>query len=218
MAWDKDNPGDNVKIRNIAQEIRANWDAIENGDENVSGVAGLLEQLSVQFSNRSSVASSADPTTNAGTHYLYSKEDGIGTQELYTKDFDGNVIQLTNEGKIGGPSSQVNVQDVSFSAGTETYNENNAITAWAYVNGSGTLQDGVGLTSSRDSTGIYTLTFTTVAANATYGVLVIPLHTPPNPRIMSYSNLSTTDFKVRNVNADGIYGDTSFSVMVMGGR
>ena len=88
MAWDKTKPGNSEKIRNLGTVIRANWEAIEEGDD--VGVANMLQMRSVQLDNRTGLAANNDAQTNAGTHYLYSKDDADAVQEAFFKDSAGS--------------------------------------------------------------------------------------------------------------------------------
>ena len=50
---------------------------------------------------------SADPTAVANKGFLYAKDDG-GDTELFYRDDSGNIVQLTQNGEIGGTGSKIN--------------------------------------------------------------------------------------------------------------
>lgn len=215
MAWSKILPGNNEKIRNLGSVIRPNWEAIEEGDD--VGVANMLQMRSVQLDNRTGLAANSDPITNAGTHYVYSKDDGGGTQEGFMKDSAGNVLQLTNGGKIGSTSMNYEADTISFDA-TRTYNENNIVPAWGYV-ASGALSYGNGVSSvAKISTGLYEITFTAGRLTTTsYAVVAMGVTNVSSS--WDGSTKTTTNFRCQfRQSADGSLKDSNFFFMVTGGQ
>ncbi len=219
MAWNKALPTDAEKIRNLGIVIRPNWEAIEEGDD--VGVGSMLQMRSVQLDNRTGLAANNDPITNAGTHYVYSKDDGGGVQEGFMKDSAGNVIQMTNDGGIGSASTTIHFNDLTNDDGTTTYDEKNLVAYWATVTAGGSIsaQSG-GLSVSKTGNSTYRVTFSTAQLNANYAVNVTANHNPGNPRICTYYTPTTANFNVKIVNQNGtqISAGAAFSVTVYGGR
>jgi hypothetical protein len=79
VAFDKTQPTDTTKIRNLGVVIRPNWVAIEQGDDTFRPLAENLQ-------NRTPSALPPDPTLLADTSKLYCKEDGSGVAELFNMD------------------------------------------------------------------------------------------------------------------------------------
>jgi len=91
MAFDKDKPGNNDKLKNSAGDLRDNFTAIQEGE---------VQHEAVQLTRQG-----ADPApttaTNAGYFYGLEKtqDDGSTTStEAHWQDEDGNVTQLTSGG------------------------------------------------------------------------------------------------------------------------
>lgn len=84
---------------------------------------------------------------------------------------------------------------------------------WALVQSDGALTVGYNLTSSKDSTGIYTLTIGTDMASANYAVVVTPLS---GNVVVSSNTYAAGSFKVEtrtgttNVNADCVFNVVIF--------
>jgi hypothetical protein len=215
MAWDKSLPNNGTKIRNYPTVLTSNFAAVEEGGT-------TLQFWKQNFIERNAIPSApaVDPARIDDVMQVYSKQNADGETDLYVTDDRAiaNVIELTENGKVGGRAQSFVMQDVSFGTKTDLYTEDNMVTAWAYVNSAGALQDGTGLTSVKNSTGKYTISFSTSASNATYGVLLTSLHTPGNPRVGHYNTLTVNDFDVAFVNASGTHTNTDFTVMVIGGR
>jgi hypothetical protein len=222
MAWNKELPGDTEKIKSLGTVIRPNWEAIEEGDD--VGVANMLEMRSIQLDNRTGLAANTDPQTNAGTHYLYSKDDGDAIQEAFMKDSAANIIQLTNDGGIGSKSMRLHFEDFTNDQGTTVYDERNFVAYWAYINAEGTIvsqSETSGLTCVRTaSTSTYTISFTTVQSSINYGVTATALHSAGNPRICHYNTNLVGSFVIQIVNTAGstITAGSPFTVTVYGGR
>jgi len=217
MAWDKTKPTDAEKIRNLGIVIRPNWEAIEEGDD--VGVANMLEMRSVQLDNRTGLAANNDPTTNAGTHYVYSKEDGGGDQEGFMKDSAGNVIQMTNDGALGSDSTRINFEDFTNDAGTTVYDEKNLVAYWARVTSNTIASQGGGLSMAYVANARYDFTFTTPQSASNYAIVATAI-AGGNPRIAVYTNVTANGFRVQIINQNGtlISGGSDFSVSVFGGR
>lgn len=88
MAWDKSEPQDTTKIRNLGAVIRNNNAAIEDAESSFKPVA-------MNLNNRTPLAVSNDPTQIADSYIVYCKDDTAGNPELFGIDDAGNVSQLT---------------------------------------------------------------------------------------------------------------------------
>jgi hypothetical protein len=108
VAFDKTQPTDTTKIRNLGVVIRPNWVAIEQGDDTFRPLAENLQ-------NRTPSALPPDPTLLADTSKLYCKEDGSGVAELFNMDATGQIIQLTEDGNMGGQTTGIYTNGVSVS-------------------------------------------------------------------------------------------------------
>lgn len=215
MGWDKKLPIDAQPLRTLASVIRNNWDAIEEGDE-VSGTD--LVYRSLQFGNRTVIASAADPATVSTSHFLYTKEDDGAVQELYSKDAAGNITQLTNDGAIGGPGTKFQ------SEGGFSFSTNNFVWAYGRINISGgTIDGGEGLSGyTINGNGEFQITFSRTPDNANYmiwGTSAVGT-SQVNPRVVEFMNLTNTTagFTCRLKRADGTTVTTEdFYIAVIGG-
>jgi len=223
MAWNAALPANNEKIRNLGTVIRPNWEALQQGDD--VGVSGMLEMRSVQLDNRTGLAANNNPITNAGTHYLFSKNDSGGTQEGFAKDSAGNVIQFTNGGKIGSTSTSYEANSVRLTSltfdGSVTYNANNLIRAWGIVASAGTsfvTNKGFPGTVTLEGAATYVITITGMAAGGgnfasadSYGTLVTPAFTSTGTAASVHTKTATS-FKVNIVNAAGTATAAQFTI------
>lgn len=96
MVWDKTEPTNSTKLRNLGIVIRPNWLAIEEADSSFQPDAMIL-------TDRTPLGVSNDPTaavsggTSRGNGYtLYCKQDSSGDQQLYGIDPSSNIIQFTS--------------------------------------------------------------------------------------------------------------------------
>jgi hypothetical protein len=94
MVWDKAEPQNTTKLRNLGIVIRPNWDAIEDGDATFKPVA-------LNLNNRTPLAVPNDPTAIAETVILYTKDDASGNPQLNAIDQSSTITKLT-----GGSSTQ----------------------------------------------------------------------------------------------------------------
>ena len=76
MAFDKTQPTDTTKIRNLGVVIRPNWVAIEEADS-------TFRPYALNLQNRTPLGVSNDPASIADTYILYEKDDGSGNPELF---------------------------------------------------------------------------------------------------------------------------------------
>lgn len=218
MAWNKALPGNSEKIRDLGRVIRPNWEAIEEADETAGTPLSVRATL---MADRSVVAVAADPVVSGATTYLYSKQDGGGVQEAYIRDAASNIVQMTNDGGLGAADMRINFQDFTNDNGTTVYDERNFVAYWAVVNAAGAIQaQSGGLTCVRIDTARYTIGFSAAQSSVNYGVTANALHTPGNPRICSYDNVTVNDFRLMVYNQNGTFitSGAPFTVVITGGR
>lgn len=88
MAFDKTQPQNTTKLRNLGVVIRPNWDAIETADSTF-----IPEALNL--ADRTAAGIANDPTAIADSVILYSKQDGSGNPQSFAIDPSSNIYQLT---------------------------------------------------------------------------------------------------------------------------
>lgn len=208
MAWDKTLPANSSKLRVSAGYIRDNWNAIQTG-----GVPYDKLKLKLQAAN---------PTREATYGWSFTKDPGTGYAELYYLD-DRNpasVIQLTNNGGIGA-TTQLLYGSAVITSGAYQNTQNAFCSAWALVASNGTLTEGFGLTSAKNSAGDYTLTITTPLSSSNYAIVGTVFSTSTRARVLYNYSKAAGNFSVRTqaINASaGDYEDNAFMVTVYGGR
>lgn len=209
MAFDKSQPADDTKIRNLGVVIRPNWQAIEEADSS-------FRPYALNLQNRTPLGASNDPALIADTSILYAKDDGAGNPEAYLEDGSGNILQVTEGGRLGGPSTNLTVNNVRFGSSTTNYTVNNIVTAWVKWNSAGTATASFGCTIARPATGVYQITFSTARANTNY----VPVATPfneGNTRMFKIDDLTTGSFKVYGYNEDNSARSVGGYCLVVGG-
>lgn len=105
MAWDKDKPIDDEKLRLLAGVIRDNWAEIEQNDSGV--LAGSLNQWAIHLidRNEASVTGPATPVAIDEVGILYCRDDGLGgKRDLFYRNADADV-QLTRNDKVSVASN-----------------------------------------------------------------------------------------------------------------
>tara|TARA_R110002096_G_scaffold48903_1_gene129384 strand:+ start:4731 stop:5387 length:657 start_codon:yes stop_codon:yes gene_type:complete len=215
MGWDKDLPIADQKLNTLAGVITDNWDAIQEADE-TSGTP--IHQKAVLLGDRTALAAANDdPTVVGATTYLYSKQDTGAVQEAYIEDAASNIIQLTNDGKIGATNVDYEANSISFD-GTITFNENNYIAAWGkIIDSSLTVSPSSGIsTVTRPATGEYLVTLSAnVVNNANYIVIPIAVGINEYSTVLSAFSFTSTQFKIKRLgnNGVGISGDLMFAVI-----
>lgn len=214
MAWNKNLPADNSKVRLVPGYLRANWSALEDGDVPYDKI----------YLNKQAV----DPTGVPNAGYIFPKDPGTGITEIYYKDSQAaaNAIQLTSSARLGAATTPMiceSIQAVNgYKIGASYTNTQNAFcSAWAVVDLNGNLLSGYGLTSSRNLVGDYTLNFSAALTGANYVVIGTVFTSLTRARVLYCYNRLAASFSVRTqaVNANaGTYEDADFMVTVFGGR
>lgn len=212
MAFDKTQPTDTTKIRNLGTVIRPNWVAIEEADS-------TFQPYAINLTDRDAAALSSNPTAIATAYITYCKQDASGDPEFFGIDPSSNVVQLTDAGFVGGPSQKLKTSGIRFGTATVDYARNNVISSWIKWTESGgilTTQASSRMSVARISEGLYQFTLSDTRANANY----IPLgnsDTGGNSRVFKFGTQTTTTFRVNIQNGDGNSRDSGGFVAVIGG-
>lgn len=223
MAWNKNLPANNSKIRLAPAYIRDNWDAIETG---------LVPYDYLQMNKKAD-----DPATTANRGWLFSKADSIsGYTEAFHKNSNGSVVQLTSNGFVG--SSTTPFFGTNFIAngyiqttsgltfdGSYNYTASNLIAARASISSGGSASQSDGITSNRTSTGIYEVVVSLgrLTVNS-YQVIATPLAsgstTILNIVTKPVVNAGTTTTIVIETKerSGGSHINAAFEIIIVGGR
>jgi hypothetical protein len=91
MPFDKTQPADSTKIRNLGVVTRPNWVAIEEADAS-------FKPYALNLTNRSVLPAPipADPAAIVDSYILYSKRDVAGSVQLYGINQAGTIVQISN--------------------------------------------------------------------------------------------------------------------------
>lgn len=212
MAFDKTQPTDTTKIRNLGVVIRPNWVAIEEADS-------TFQPYAINLTDRDAAALASNPTAIATAYIPYCKQDGSGNPEYFGIDASSNVIQFSEAGRIGGPSQNFKMNNFRFGSSTVDYGRNNILSSWIKWTEAGGVLTTVAssrMSVARVSEGLYTFTLTDTRSNANY----IPLgnaNTGGNSRVFKFGTQTTTTFRVNIQNGDGTSRDSGGFVAVIGG-
>jgi len=211
MAWNKDFPANNTKIRLDPAGVRANWDAIETG-----GVPYDFLKLQLQ---------GADHARETGYGWLYTKAGGSGRSELfYMDDRDPALVtRLTRDGGIGFFGQTLYGDEIILNDTSEfAYTRDAMISAAGRVSSSGTIQSGAFNIDSaqKNSTGDYTVFFDEDMSSSSNWTVVCNIITSGgnSERTCVVYEQETDRFSVRNFNSSGSLSDAGFGFVVIGGR
>lgn len=111
MAWDKTEPTNTTKIRNLGVVIRPNWDAIETADS-------TFQPEALNFTDRN--AGGIIPTNPAAistAYILYSRQDSGGVTELFASPPAGTPLQLTKGTPTHGTNGKTFLPGTQASGG-----------------------------------------------------------------------------------------------------
>jgi|GEM_PF-1798825 len=215
MAYDKTLPNNTTKIRNYPTVLTDNFSAIEEGDL-------TLKHWQVNFIERNAVPGAPppanDPTRADDTMIVFSKQDASSETELFVMDDrnPANIIQFTEDGRLGGTTTNLSINNFSFDGGTTTFDENNVINAHGAFNSAGTAIYVNACTVAKAGTGRYNVTFSTARANTNYAVTAICDDTG-NSRVAKLGNVTVNGFQLHVVQKDGNSRDIGCRFMVVGG-
>lgn len=207
MTWLINKPANSDNLASSDKFLRDNFEAIETG---------LVPYDYISLQDQSST----DPTTATGFGYLYAKQ-ASSKPELHWIDEDDNVIQLTSAGSFGNSnfnvdsSGNLDCTSISFDGGTNTFNASSMVKAWAtFIGTSGgfSVLDSYNCTPTRDSQGVYTLTWGTNFGSANYVVVGTAQSVSGNARIVMESEATAKAAGAAVINVR----DTSGSVQDSG--
>ena len=90
MAWDRLEPTDTTKIRNLGTVLRPNFQAIDSGDS-------TFKPIAINLSDRDTdpLSGSSNPTAIADAFLMYCKQDSFGNPELFGIDASSIISQFT---------------------------------------------------------------------------------------------------------------------------
>lgn len=209
MAWDTLQPTNTTKIRNLGVVIRPNWAAIQTADSTFTPDA-------FNFKNRTPSVVPIDPAAIATAYIAYCKESAAGFPELYGIDASSNIVQLTEQGRMGGPNTNITINNINFGTDTTNYTRNNIVYAYGRFTSAGGTVVANNCSIARISTGLYEVTLNPVANNTNY-VPVANAFDEGNCRVCKINVISTSKFRIRIVNDDGDNRDTGGFFHVVGG-
>jgi hypothetical protein len=210
MAFNKAEPQDTTKIRNLGVVIRPNWVAIEEADSS-------FRPYALNLQNRTPLVVANNPATIAGTSIGYVKNDSAGNPEAYLKDGSGNIVQMTVGGRIGGPTTNYTINTFRFKATTFDYGRNNITNAMLSWNAAGTGLTLFDATIVKVSTGFYRVTMTTARATANYWPMVTLQGTGTEVRVPKINIESSSQFTITIVNESASLRDNAGYCVVVGG-
>lgn len=217
MAFNKAEPQDTTKIRNLGTVIRPNWVAIEEADSSFLPWA-------INLGNRNVYAPSNDPTSIADTSIIYCKSDG-SNPEAHIIDTSSQVIQITQDGSLGSSSTAIKASSITFDNASISVDNRNCVTAWGYFNSSGVFQYGQNMataSSPNPSTGVYNVETTAVFTTANVGVSLTTFrpgsNTPAGINLVTAPSLSGSKiiFQLETKNRSGSHVDLAFYVLIVG--
>lgn len=217
MAFDNTQPTDTTKIRNLGVVIRPNWVAIEEAES-------TFRPYAINLQNRTPLPDDNDPATIADTSIIYCKDDAAANPEAFHKDGSGNIVQLTQAGKLG--SSSTDLIGNTFTLGSTSIGLNNSIVAWGRFNYNAanplatrvTFVNSSGLNTSITYTGVgqYTFTLSPALTNSNYLVFAQP-RTGATAIGTQIQNISSSSFKVIFWKTSSTAVDTNGQIIVIGG-
>jgi len=155
MAFDKTLPANNTKIRQYPTVLTANFAGVEEGVDS-------LQQWKINLIERNAIPSAppVDPARIDNTMQLYSKQNADGETDLYVIDdrSTANVVQLTENGRIGGAAQDFTIDEFYFVDNDTKYDAGNIVKARGSFNSSGVLTNGSNMSTSgtpNPSTGVF---------------------------------------------------------------
>lgn len=216
MAFDKTLPNNTTKIRNYPTVLTANFAGLEEGQDS-------LQIWKANFIERNAIPSApaVDPSRIDDTMQIYSKQNADGETDLYVLDdrSPANVIELTENGRIGGRSQDFVLNEAYYGTDTLARGVWGVPTVVGSIDGSGNVEawsEGIASTSVVSSR--RRLTFTANRFNnANYVVLVTPT-SGGNTRIATWTNKTTTTLDIRITNQNNTDALVAFDIVIFGGR
>lgn len=157
MAWDKTQPTNTTKLRNLGVVIRPNWDAIETADSTF-----IPEALNL--TDRTAAGLPNDPTAITDAMIAYSKQDGSGNPQLYAIDPSSTITQLT-----GGSQTEATKGHLLLPGGIKIN--------WGSITSTGSTPKAENFESAFSSA-VYSISVTPASDNGTR-TAVVDTTTPP---------------------------------------
>jgi len=210
MAWNIAKPADADLISDSAADLRANFQAIEEG-------SGDFFQDKVVLKEQGS-----DPSVIADRSLVYGKEVGSQTELHSRNDASGDsVVQLTDSGRMGSATTPTTVQNIRFGTETVDYDDSFVPRAWGLVASGGASftinKNFIGVSSG--GTGQYTVDITGLGdggANFADGDAYAVLATAGTSinRFVSVTTKTATSFVLRIKDDTGTNRDAECSVFL----
>ncbi len=228
MSWDSSLPSNTTKMRQYPTVLTNNFVQIEQGADNGDVIS--LQQWQVNFIQRTSIPGnpppSLDPTTTANTITFYSKLDN--NAQMFIRDDQANIIQLTQDGKLGAVTQSVAAADFQMDAGTPimTFGVNQMIMAHGSFNATGALLNGINFAASAApvGTGLFDINVSAdILLNVNYRVFGTVTLAGASQRIIQVVTkgvpvgATVTTIRVR-VMGNTTGHDLPFDILVVGGR
>ena len=222
MAWDRELPANNTKIRYYPTVLQDNFSAIEQGGDS-------LQLWKINMIQRNAIPSApvVTPARVDNTMQMYSKQNADGLTDLYVLDDRGtaNDIELTENGKIGGRSQDFVMNNFYFGTDAVSYGQWAVPSVVGAINSSGGVMTGsVGI----DSTSVLTsspsrgrrITFTSgYITNTNYFVVLTPiLSSGSTGYVMFTTNKTATTVDVYYQIITGTTANIQFDIAIFGGR
>jgi hypothetical protein len=209
MAWDRTQPENTTKLRNVGTVIRPNWEAIELAES-------TFQPQAINFTDRTVAGVAVNPTAITDAFINYCKTDSAGNSELFGIDDSSNVIQYSYGGRLGSPTTNVTIGTINFGSSTVSYGHNNIIHAYGQFTGAGATVVASGCTIARVSKGIYQVSFSVVLPATTYVAVATPFN-EGNVRMCKIDDKTTADFRIFIINENAAARDAGGFFMVCGG-
>lgn len=211
MAWDKTQPTNTTKIRNLGVVITPNWDAIETADN-------TFQPQALNLTDRDAAGLASNPTAISTAYIPFCKKDASGKPELFGIDFSSKVIQFSEAGLIGGATQDFKMRNFRFDTSTLNYNRNNIVSAWIKWTYSGgiVINSSFRMTATRISEGVYRFSLTDTRANPNY-IITGNADIGGNSRCFKFGSQTTSQFTLNIQNGSGSFRDSGGYIQVVGG-
>lgn len=209
MAWDRTQPTDTTKLRNLGTVIRPNWEAIELAES-------TFQPQALNFTDRTVAGVAVNPTAIADTYISYCKTDSAGNSELFGIDDSSNIIQYSYGGRMGSPTTDLTVNTIHFGSATTNYGRNNIVQAFGQFNSAGTTIVAVNCTIVYVSTGIYQINFPSSLPTTNYVAVATPFN-EGGVRLCKIDDKTTSNFRIYLYDGSNSAVDTGAFFMVVGG-
>lgn len=209
MAFDRTQPQNTTKLRDVGNVIRPNWQAIELAESS-------FQPEAINFTDRIVVGVPDNPVAITDAFISYCKTDSAGNSEFFGIDESSNVIQYSFGGRLGSETTNLTVGNINFDTNTVNYGHNNIIQAYGEFDKDGVTIVASGCTIAYVSTGVYRITFSVALPNSNY-VAVATAANEGSARICKIGKVDNTNFTVNIINEDTAPRDTGAYFMVCGG-